>query len=70
MKLFVTLPTSCFHPYTGLMSTDKQEPKTQEQEAELSAELEEVWQEESVTTAAATETADEVDGELGTREGA
>jgi len=52
------------------MSTDKQEPNTQEQEAELSAELEEVWQEESVTTAAATETADEIDGELGTRDSA
>lgn len=38
-------------------------------EAELSADLEEIWQEESATTAAATETADEVDGELGTREG-
>ena len=39
-----------------------------QEEAELSAELEEIWQEESITTAASTEIADEVDGELGTRD--
>lgn len=37
------------------------------EEAALDADLEEVWQDESPQTAAATETADEVDGELGTR---
>lgn len=50
------------------MSTPNQEPNHDQDEADLSADLEEVWQEESLTTAANTETADEVDGELGTRE--
>ncbi|QBE49788.1 hypothetical protein [Leucobacter triazinivorans] len=36
-------------------------------DAELNAELEEVWQQESPDTARRTEFADEVDGELGTR---
>lgn len=51
------------------MSTEKHNTEPLE-EAELAADLEEVWQEESATTAATTETADEVDGELGTRDGA
>lgn len=50
------------------MSTENQEPAFAEQEADLAADLEEIWQEESTTTAATTETADEVDGELGTRD--
>uniref|UniRef100_UPI0028BD3B17 hypothetical protein n=1 Tax=Glutamicibacter sp. TaxID=1931995 RepID=UPI0028BD3B17 len=50
------------------MNTDKMDPNIQEQEAELSADLEDVWQEESQRTAAATETADEVDGQLRARE--
>lgn len=50
------------------MSTENHEPGFAEQEAELSADLEEIWQQESTTTAVATETADEVDGELGTRD--
>lgn len=37
-------------------------------EAKLEAELEETWQSESPTTASATDFADEVDGELGTRD--
>lgn len=36
-------------------------------EANLAADLEQVWQEESPSTAAETKIADEVDGELGTR---
>ena len=36
-------------------------------ERHLSADLEEIWQEESPTTAKVTDLADEVDGELGTR---
>lgn len=43
-------------------------PTKAENEARLQAELEETWQEESPTTAKRTEFADEVDGELGTRE--
>ena len=39
-----------------------------EKEAHLQADLEEMWQEESPSTARRTETADEVDGELGTRD--
>ncbi|MBO1900820.1 hypothetical protein J4H92_02520 [Leucobacter weissii] len=42
----------------------------EEQEAELAADLEEIWQQESPQTAKRTEFADQVDGELGTREGA
>ncbi len=41
--------------------------KDDDLEAHLNADLEEVWQEESPTTAQVTELADEVDGELGTR---
>lgn len=50
------------------MSAAKNEQFRSEQEAELSADLEEVWQDESAATAASTEVADEVDGELGTRD--
>lgn len=39
----------------------------QKKEANLAADLEQVWQEESPQTAAETKFADEVDGELGTR---
>lgn len=39
-----------------------------EKEARLQAELEETWQSESPLTAKRTEFADEVDGELGTRD--
>jgi hypothetical protein len=49
------------------MTANISDPDHAREEADLSAELEEVWQEESITTAA-TEIADEVDGELGTRE--
>ncbi|CBT77014.1 hypothetical protein ACTXM3_00520 [Glutamicibacter arilaitensis] len=50
------------------MSANISDPDHAREEADLSAELEEVWQEESITTAVTTEIADEVDGELGTRE--
>lgn len=39
----------------------------QQKEATLAANLEQIWQEESPTTAASTKFADEVDGQLGTR---
>ncbi|MCW2288227.1 hypothetical protein EDF60_0844 [Leucobacter luti] len=39
-----------------------------DQDAELSADLEELWQEESPDTARRTETAEEVDGDPDTRE--
>ncbi|HJX78925.1 hypothetical protein [Glutamicibacter sp.] len=52
------------------MSTLENSPDKQEQEAELAADLEQIWQEESPDTAKTTKFADEVDGELGTREGA
>ncbi len=48
--------------------TEKQNPTNSGQEAQLQAELEEIWQEESPATAKRTEFADEVDGELGTRD--
>ncbi|MGP5154530.1 hypothetical protein [Glutamicibacter ardleyensis] len=51
------------------MSTHRNIPDKQEQEAELAADLEATWQEESPSTAKTTKFADEVDGELGTREG-
>ncbi|MGP5256480.1 hypothetical protein [Glutamicibacter ardleyensis] len=51
------------------MSTHRNIPDKQEQEAELAADLEATWQEESPSTARTTKFADEVDGELGTREG-
>lgn len=38
-----------------------------EKEQELRADLEELWQDESPTTARETDFADEVDGRLGTR---
>lgn len=38
-----------------------------DQEQHLRADLEETWQDESPSTAKRTETADEVDGRLGTR---
>jgi hypothetical protein len=38
-------------------------------DAELAADLEEIWQQESPDTARRTQVADEVDGELGTRPG-
>ncbi|WP_404287161.1 hypothetical protein [Glutamicibacter arilaitensis] len=50
------------------MTIDSGSPNKKEQEAELAADLEEIWQEESPTTARATNAADEVDGELGTRD--
>lgn len=43
------------------------EQNKQKKEANLSADLEQVWQEESPQTASQTKFADEVDGELGTR---
>ncbi|MEF9982416.1 MAG: hypothetical protein RR762_13565 [Glutamicibacter sp.] len=49
------------------MNANDPVPDHAQEEAELSAELEEIWQEESITTAATTEIADEVEGELGTR---
>lgn len=50
------------------MNANNPDPNHVQEEAELSAELEEIWQEESITTASSTEIADEVDGELGTRD--
>lgn len=44
------------------------DPAHNRDEAELSADLEEIWQDESETTAANTEFADEVDGQFGTRD--
>lgn len=46
---------------------EKQRRSKSEKEAHLQADLEEVWQDESPSTAKRTEVADEVDGELGTR---
>lgn len=49
-------------------SNDENEvDETSDLERHLSADLEEIWQEESPTTAAVTDSADEVDGEFGTR---
>ncbi len=44
------------------------DPQVEEQEAELAADLEEVWQEESPDTARRTQVAEEVDGDPDTRE--
>lgn len=41
--------------------------KKARKEANLAADLEMIWQEESPETAASTKFADQVDGELGTR---
>ena len=43
------------------------EQNKKQKEANLAADLEQVWQEESPETASHTKFADEVDGELGTR---
>ncbi|MGP9487450.1 hypothetical protein ACT3UD_07855 [Glutamicibacter sp. 287] len=51
------------------MTSDPNAPNKKAQEAELAADLEEIWQEESPTTAEATKSADEVDGKFGTRDG-
>lgn len=42
--------------------------EVEEQEAELAADLEEIWQEESPDTARRTQVAEEVDGDPDTRE--
>lgn len=47
--------------------TEEERKEWCEEERNLRAELEELWQEESPATAKVTHVADEVDGELGTR---
>lgn len=46
--------------------TEEERKEWCEEERNLRAELEELWQEESPATAKVTDVADEVDGELGT----
>lgn len=48
-------------------STPQDPRQPSRSEAELRADLEQVWQDESPATAAQTEFADQVDGHLGTR---
>lgn len=51
------------------MSKDDSSPRYEkpEQEQELRADLEEIWQDEAPLTARVTDVADEVDGRLNTR---